>query len=214
MSESVVCLFSDYFTAGTLLDGSNNDKQGTVGILYVATSYVIVIISFRVPTVFLQNPEINKNATPTLTDCSDILRSRLSCSLTTSVWLQAITLALFEIHQSNFHPPLHPPYNPCPFRSPAAAMAVIGDSSGAIHSSKAHIAGTGGYPDDSHNPFITAKSEFANTMTAIEAGYLLQDTFALVYEARLQEVGQDSHDPSCGHWYRSSCSALLYRTWP
>ncbi len=132
MSESVVCLFSDYFTAGTLLDGSNNDKQGTVGILYVATSYVIVIISFRVPTVFLQSPEINKNATPTLTDCSDILRSRLSCSLTTSVWLQAITLALFEIHQSNFHPPLHPPYNPCPFRSPAAAMAVIGDTSGAI----------------------------------------------------------------------------------
>ncbi len=38
------------------------------------------------------------------------------------------------------------------------------------NSSKGHIAGTGGYPDDSHNPFITAKSEFANTITAIEAG--------------------------------------------
>jgi hypothetical protein len=117
-----------------MVDGSNNDKQGTVPILYVATSYVIVIISFRVPTSFgqiLQNPEINKNATPALADCSDILRSGLSCSLTTALWLQAFTLALFEIHQSNFHPPLHP-YNPCPFRSPAAAMAVTGDSSGAI----------------------------------------------------------------------------------
>jgi len=53
------------------------------------------------------------------------------------------------------------------------------------NSSKAHIAGTGGYPDDSDNPFITAKSEFANTITAIEVGYLLQDTFVLLYEAHL-----------------------------
>ncbi len=51
--------------------------------------------------------------------------------------------------------------------------------------SKAHIAGTGGYPDDSHNPFITARSEFANTITAIEAGYLVQDAIVLLLEARL-----------------------------
>ena len=50
---------------------------------------------------------------------------------------------------------------------------------------KARIAGAGGYPDDSHNPFITARSEFANTITAIEAGYLLQDVFVLLHEARL-----------------------------
>ena len=53
------------------------------------------------------------------------------------------------------------------------------------NSSKAHIAGSSGYPDDSHNPFITARSEFANTITAIEAGYLLQDIFVLLHEARL-----------------------------
>lgn len=58
------------------------------------------------------------------------------------------------------------------------------------HSSKAHIAGAGGYPDDSHNPFITAKSEFANTITAIEAGYLLQDTFVLLLEVRLHGSGR------------------------
>ncbi len=56
--------------------------------------------------------------------------------------------------------------------------------------SKAHIAGEGGYPDDSHNPFITARSEFANTITAIEAGYLLQDTFVLLLEARLHGRGK------------------------
>lgn len=53
------------------------------------------------------------------------------------------------------------------------------------NASKVRILGTGGYPDDSHNPFITARSEFANTITAIEAGYLLQDTFVLLHEARL-----------------------------
>ena len=51
--------------------------------------------------------------------------------------------------------------------------------------SKARIAGSRGYPDDSHNPFITARSEFANTITAIEAGYLVQDIFVLLIESRL-----------------------------
>ena len=53
------------------------------------------------------------------------------------------------------------------------------------NSSKAHIASAGDYPNDSHNPFITARSEFANTITAIEAGYLIQDIFVLLHESRL-----------------------------
>ncbi|KAI4137034.1 MAG: hypothetical protein L6R39_007503 [Caloplaca ligustica] len=52
-------------------------------------------------------------------------------------------------------------------------------------SSKHNISGLGNYPDDSHNPLITARSEFANCITAIEAGYLAQDTIALILEARL-----------------------------
>ena len=50
---------------------------------------------------------------------------------------------------------------------------------------KANMGGRGGYPDDSHNPFITARSEFANAITAIEAGYLIQDAVVLVVEANL-----------------------------
>ena len=53
------------------------------------------------------------------------------------------------------------------------------------NTSKEHIPGKGGYPDDSRNPFITARSEFANSITAIEAGYLVQDIVVLLIEARL-----------------------------
>ncbi|KAL8721587.1 MAG: hypothetical protein Q9225_001751 [Loekoesia sp. 1 TL-2023] len=42
-----------------------------------------------------------------------------------------------------------------------------------------------GYPDDSHNPFIAARSEFANCITALEAGYLMHDSIALILEAHL-----------------------------
>jgi len=52
------------------------------------------------------------------------------------------------------------------------------------------IAGKGGYPDDSHNPLISARSDFGNVITALEAGYLLQDTFALLYLARLHDGRQ------------------------
>lgn len=52
--------------------------------------------------------------------------------------------------------------------------------------SQSAIAGKGGYPDDSHNPLISARSEFGNAITGFEAGYLLQDTFALLYLARRQ----------------------------
>lgn len=36
--------------------------------------------------------------------------------------------------------------------------------------------------DDSQNPFIIARSEFANSITAIETGYLIQDTVALLLQ--------------------------------
>ena len=54
--------------------------------------------------------------------------------------------------------------------------------------SKQNLAGHdgGGYPDDTLNPTISGRSEYGNAITAIEAGYLLQDTFALLYLARLQ----------------------------
>ena len=46
---------------------------------------------------------------------------------------------------------------------------------------------TGGrYPDDSTNPLIATRSIFANAITALECGYLLQDTVALIQEARLR----------------------------
>ena len=48
--------------------------------------------------------------------------------------------------------------------------------------SKRSIAGNGGYPNDSQNPLIVARSEFANAITAIEAGYLVQDIFVLLLE--------------------------------
>ena len=53
-------------------------------------------------------------------------------------------------------------------------------------SSKQNLAGHGGYPDDTLNPTISGRSEYGNAITAIEAGYLVQDTFALLYLARLQ----------------------------
>ncbi|KAI4129537.1 MAG: hypothetical protein LQ338_002173 [Usnochroma carphineum] len=54
-----------------------------------------------------------------------------------------------------------------------------------VHS-KHSISGNGGYPDDSQNPLITARSEFANSVTALEAGYLAQDIIALLFEAYLR----------------------------
>ena len=54
----------------------------------------------------------------------------------------------------------------------------------------------GGYPDDTLNPTISGRSEYGNAITAIEAGYLVQDTFALLYLARLQ--GKNNN----GRWWR------------
>lgn len=55
-------------------------------------------------------------------------------------------------------------------------------------SSKQNLAGHdgGSYPDDTLNPIISGRSEYGNAITAIEAGYLVQDTFALLYLARVQ----------------------------
>ena len=42
------------------------------------------------------------------------------------------------------------------------------------------------YPDDSSNPAIQIRSSLGNIITALECGYLIQDTFALIWEARLR----------------------------
>lgn len=70
-------------------------------------------------------------------------------------------------------------------------------------SSKQHLAGQGGYPDDTLNPTISGRSEYGNAITAIEAGYLVQDTFALLYLARLQ--GNNSN----GRWWRNLDKTLI-----
>ena len=75
--------------------------------------------------------------------------------------------------------------------------------------SKENIAGSGGYPDDSRNPFIIARSEFANSITAIEAGYLVQDTVVLLIEARLHGRGRWRLDKTLLTHHIGIGSALL-----
>lgn len=75
--------------------------------------------------------------------------------------------------------------------------------------SKDRIAGGGGYPDDSQNPFITARSEFANSITAIEAGYLIQDAVVLLIEARLHGGGSKRLDKTLLTHHIGIGSALL-----
>ncbi|KAL8917534.1 MAG: hypothetical protein Q9208_007895 [Pyrenodesmia sp. 3 TL-2023] len=58
-------------------------------------------------------------------------------------------------------------------------------------------AGHGGrYPDDSTNPVLQSRSTLGNAITAIECGYLLQDTISLLREAglrrRLAQPGSQS----------------------
>ena len=42
------------------------------------------------------------------------------------------------------------------------------------------------YPDDTTNPVIQSRSVLANTITALECGYLIQDTFSLIAEGHLR----------------------------
>lgn len=57
-------------------------------------------------------------------------------------------------------------------------------------SSSPHVAPVvKGYPDDSSNPTIQGRSELANAITAVETGYLLQDTVILMLEAKLRSHG-------------------------
>lgn len=44
----------------------------------------------------------------------------------------------------------------------------------------------GAYPDDSKNPLLQTRSTLGNAITAVECGYLLQDTISLLREARLR----------------------------
>ncbi|KAL8949096.1 MAG: hypothetical protein Q9222_004767 [Ikaeria aurantiellina] len=74
---------------------------------------------------------------------------------------------------------------------------------------KSSIAGGGGYADDTHNPLITARSEFANSITAIEAGYLVHDTIALLLAARLHKAGSKSLDKTLMTHHVGIGTALL-----
>lgn len=89
-----------------------------------------------------------------------------------------------------------------PWRSPSIPNRLSTES-------KDNIEGRGGYPDDSHNPFITARSEFANSITAIEAGYLIQDAVVLIIEANLHGVGRKGLDKTLMTHHIGIGSALL-----
>lgn len=75
--------------------------------------------------------------------------------------------------------------------------------------SKANKARRGVYPDDTHNPTIGGRSEYANAITAIEAGYLVQDTFALIYLSRLQGGGARKLDKTLITHHITIGTALL-----
>lgn len=49
------------------------------------------------------------------------------------------------------------------------------------------------YPNDTNNPTITARSPFANAIAGLEAGYLLQDTLALLLKAHIQHTYAHTH---------------------
>ncbi|KAL8712192.1 MAG: hypothetical protein Q9220_003626 [cf. Caloplaca sp. 1 TL-2023] len=74
---------------------------------------------------------------------------------------------------------------------------------------RSNIAGSGSYPDDTYNPLITARSEFANSVTAIEAGYLVQDTIALLWATRLHKSGNASLDKTLMTHHVGIGTALL-----
>jgi TLC domain len=55
-----------------------------------------------------------------------------------------------------------------------------------VHARKGHSASAGtndqlNFTEDDINPMLAAKSVFANSITALETGYLLQDTVILLY---------------------------------
>ncbi|KAI4170245.1 MAG: hypothetical protein LQ343_005128 [Gyalolechia ehrenbergii] len=55
------------------------------------------------------------------------------------------------------------------------------------------------YPDDSTNPLLQTRSPLGNAITAIECGYLLQDTISLLREARLRlDLVQPDSNPTMG----------------
>ncbi|KAL8810991.1 MAG: hypothetical protein Q9200_002153 [Gallowayella weberi] len=64
--------------------------------------------------------------------------------------------------------------------SPSATESTI------TSETKARALYAGGYPDDSNNLILQTRSIFGNAITALECGYLLQDTISLLREARLR----------------------------
>ncbi|KAI4273160.1 MAG: hypothetical protein LQ337_004832 [Flavoplaca oasis] len=67
------------------------------------------------------------------------------------------------------------------------------------------------YPDDSANPVLQTRSTMGNAVTAIECGYLLQDTISLLREAYLRHrVAQPSSDRSIRSVLKYADNTLLF----
>ncbi len=96
-------------------------------------------------------------------------RQRLFKSIKATSTIHSLLITLLALHLLS-QPQWRSPAPPPPLSIP----------------SKQNLAGHGGYPDDTLNPTISGRSQYGNAVTAIEAGYLVQDTFALLYLARLQ----------------------------
>lgn len=102
--------------------------------------------------------------------------SRYTAALKTTSTIHSLlttTLALIFLHH---HRPQLPPSSP--------------KTSGTqIH----RAPGQDGYPNDTHNPTITSHSSFGNAITALEAGYLIQDTFALLLKSHIHSRAAGNH---------------------
>ncbi|KAL8840157.1 MAG: hypothetical protein Q9176_004005 [Flavoplaca citrina] len=69
----------------------------------------------------------------------------------------------------------------------------------------------GRYPDDSANPVLQTRSTLGNAITAIECGYLLQDTISLLREAYLRHrVAQPSSQRSIRPVLKYADNTLLF----
>ena len=112
---------------------------------------------------------------------------RLSKSIKATSTIHALPITFLALHflsQPQWRSP-----TPLPPLSTSSKQTLVGHDGG-------------GYPDDTQNPTISGRSEYGNAITAIEAGYLVQDTFALLYLARLQ--GNNN-----GRWWRKLDKTLV-----
>ena len=89
--------------------------------------------------------------------------------LTSTIHSTLVTsLALFHLYQCHSR-----------WRADSGPIDFLKESDGYRHGSLGNK-----YPDDTRNPVIQSRSVLANTITALECGYLIQDTFALIAEGQ------------------------------